>query len=216
MSQFLKNIMAVPILIGKADCKQVCDDAADMAYKLRDSLDKGSLVSDDWDKSKKSNNKEDFLKKGVTSFNSADNLFDIPGWENISHFLYSFAKSMVETIDPQCADKMRIINMWSTIYPKGCFIPEHVHSNSTLSAVFYVKAPENCGEIVFHDPSWVAKTMHWNTAFPSPETKYTQKVEDGLMIIFPSWLPHRSYANQSEEDRIIISFNIDFPNRVDK
>ena len=33
--------------------------------------------------------------------------------------------------------------------------------------------------------------------------------EEGLLVLFPSWLHHSVQANTSNEERIVISFNID-------
>ncbi len=209
---FLKPIFQTPLLIGKADCAGVCEEVSRLAYELRDSLNNGSLVSDEWDRGEKSSNKVDYLRSGVTSFNSTEDLYKLPGWESATEFIYNFAQTMIESVD-ESRTPFHIINMWTTIYPPGTFVPEHAHSNSILSGCFYAKAPKDCGEIVFHDPSWVAKTMFMTNnvpVFPNVETKYTQEVEEGMMILFPSWLPHRTYANRSTEDRIIVSFNLGF------
>ena len=34
-------------------------------------------------------------------------------------------------------------------------------------------------------------------------------IEEGDLIIFPSYLPHKVGKNQSGEERIVISFNVD-------
>ena len=51
-----------------------------------------------------------------------------------------------------------------------------------------------------------------NPGFPSIPVVHEQEVENGLTIIFPSWLPHSTQSNGSDEDRIIVSFNLNFPN----
>jgi uncharacterized protein (TIGR02466 family) len=214
MSQFLKNIFHVPLLIGKADCKEICDEVVTLAYRFRDSSVESSLVSEEWDKGTKSSDKNDFLIKGVTSFNSVENLQTNPEWANVTRFIYDFAATMISSVSNEPMQHY-IIDMWTTIYPTGCFVPEHVHSNSLLSGVFYAKAPEDCGNIVFHDPSWVTKTMFLHQSkpvFPGVCTKQTEKPETGLMLLFPSWLPHKTLPNNSTEDRIIVSFNIGFSN----
>ena len=34
-------------------------------------------------------------------------------------------------------------------------------------------------------------------------------VEEGDLLIFPGYLPHKVAKNESDEDRIVISFNVD-------
>ena len=34
------------------------------------------------------------------------------------------------------------------------------------------------------------------------------KVEEGELLIFPAYLPHQVLPNESDEDRIVISFNL--------
>ena len=37
----------------------------------------------------------------------------------------------------------------------------------------------------------------------------TIKIEEGDLLIFPAYLPHSVEENESDDDRVIISFNID-------
>lgn len=212
MSNFLKPIFSTPLLIAKCDNSETLAEANTLAYNLRDNLTVGSLVSEEWDKGTKSSNKQDFYTSGVTSFNSTGDLYTKPEWQNISKFIYEYVGILLSSIDNNNL-KHTIINMWTTIYPQDCFVPEHIHSNSYLSGVLYTKADKDCGDLVFHDPNWVAKTMFMHTnlpVFPNVETKYSIVPEPGLLVIFPSWLPHRSLPNKSGNDRIILSFNIGF------
>ena len=213
---FLKPIFQTPLLIGKADCKVVCNEIVKLAYEMRESMTVGSLVSEEWDKGTKSSDQDKFKKHGVTSFNSTTDLISIPEWDNVSCFILDFAGTMIKSVTDGSVN-YHLINMWTTIYPTGCFVPEHAHSNSLISGVFYAKAPEDCGDIVFSDPSWLAKTMCLHNSkpiFPGVSTKQAEKPEDGLMILFPSWLPHKTLPNNSNEDGIIVSFKIGFSDVV--
>jgi uncharacterized protein (TIGR02466 family) len=214
MSQFIKPIFAVPLLIGTAnESSQVCSEITNLAYDLKNTYKEANLVSDGWDQGLKSSDPKDFDTMGVTSFNSTIDLTCNKDWDNITKFIYNFAKIMIDDVDPD-KSPFNIINMWTTIYPHGAFVPEHTHSNSYLSGVFYAKAPKNCGDIVFHDPAWIAKTMILRStdkpSFPAILTKQKIEPEVGKMILFPSWLPHKTLPNNSTEDRIIVSFNIGF------
>jgi uncharacterized protein (TIGR02466 family) len=205
---FLKNIFATPLLVGKSNNLDIQEKAISLAYNFKSDATNASLVSDEWNRGHKSSNQKDFDKYGVTSFTSC-NLTELSEWKSVCEFILNFAKTMVASVYDN-PDNIYLTNMWTTIYPTGAYVPEHTHSNSLLSGVFYVKAPENCGNIVFHDPSFIAKTMmiHKIDQFPTVDTKFIQEVEDGMMILFPSWLPHMTLKNDSKEDRIILSFNI--------
>lgn len=208
MNQFLKGIFSTPLLIGNSNSKEICQEICKLAYKFRESATDAGLVSNKWNYAEKSSNQEDFIKNGVTSFNSGS-LTDDPEWANVAAFIYDFASTMIKSVNT--SNRIPVIdNMWTTIYPNKAFVPEHIHSNSLLSGVFYAKTPENCGDIVFKDLAAVAKNMCIAQIrdFPAVETIYTQEVKEGVMVIFPSWLPHYTLPNESNEDRIMVSFNI--------
>lgn len=212
MSQFTKSLFATPILVGKVNNSLMCESICDLAYNFRDNIDNARLVSDQWNFGTKSSSMKDYKTKGVTSFCSTVNLFELPEWKEATDFIYTFAHAMVDSLNEN-KYKMEMIDMWTTIYPPGAYVPEHIHSNSYISGVFYAKAKENCGGLSLHDPAWMTKTMYIKTDtpdFPNVSTKYVEKAETGKMILFPSWLPHESIENKSDDDRIILSFNFNF------
>ena len=208
-NKFIVPIFQTPLLIGSSDNKEIRDKMISLVEKFKDNAENARLVSEDWNHARRSSDKEDFLKSGLTTFGSNNNLLHNPEWSDAVDFIQDFSSAMISSVSDNT--DYSITNMWATLYPKGTFVPQHIHSNSTLSGVFYVKTSENCGSIVFQDPAWVAKTMqtrkdHW----PQIQTKFAVPPEDGMMILFPSWLPHNTEINNSDDDRIIISFNIDF------
>ena len=108
-------------------------------------------------------------------------------------------------------NKQRIVAMWAIINKKNSYNVMHNHQNCYLSSAYYVKKPQNSGDITFFDPT-EAKTYR----FPEKErnTNYstqtvTIKPEEGDLLIFPSYLYHAVEINSSNEDRVVISFNID-------
>jgi uncharacterized protein (TIGR02466 family) len=208
MQQFLRTILPIPIMAGVTDNTAICQKVCDLAYAFKSQAQDASLVSEQWLRGTRSSNQADFDKKGVTSFNSGS-LIEKPEWREVVEFIFSFARTMIQSVNNTPA-KPVIISMWTTIYPPGAFVPEHVHSNALLSGVFYAKAPPNCGHLVFKDPAAVAKTMFIRKMreFPTVETTHVHEVKPGAMVIFPAWLPHFTERNESNEDRIIVSFNI--------
>lgn len=208
MPQFLRMIFPTPILVGQTDNKEICQKVCELAYDFKSKAQDALLVSDHWARGTKSSNQADFAKKGVTSFNSGS-LLNKPEWSQVVAFIYSLASTMIQSVN-DAPTKPAFMNMWTTIYPPGAYVPEHVHSNALLSGVFYAKTPEKCGNLVFKDPASVAKTMFVRnvTEFPAVSTLHVHEVAVGSMVIFPAWLPHSTESNESSEDRIIVSFNL--------
>ena len=105
---------------------------------------------------------------------------------------------------------VKITSMWSIINRNDATNARHIHSNNYISAAYYVKAPENCGNIVFHDPR--SEPVYFHPKVENPNNLNTNivsiKPEEGLLVLFPSYLHHSVDVNRSNEDRIVISFNI--------
>ena len=49
-------------------------------------------------------------------------------------------------------NELKITGMWTIINPPNASNSRHIHSNNFISAAYYLKAPENCGNILFYDP----------------------------------------------------------------
>jgi uncharacterized protein (TIGR02466 family) len=207
---FKVNILSTPIFTAVSDNEIVRTIAENLVYEFKKTTDTAGIMSHYWDLGAESGQQGAYEKFGMTTFYSG-NLAVKPEWADVASFIENTARSLLSS---EYQGKLHISNMWATIYPSGAFVPEHIHNNSLCSGVFYVKAKADCGNLVFKDPAYVAKSMcsKLGAGFPTTDIVYTQQVEDGLMVIFPSWLPHSSQPNQSADDRIIISFNLDFPN----
>tara|TARA_B100001123_G_scaffold433568_1_gene558503 strand:+ start:289 stop:891 length:603 start_codon:yes stop_codon:yes gene_type:complete len=104
----------------------------------------------------------------------------------------------------------KITGMWAIINPTNASNARHIHSNNFISAAYYLKAPENCGDITFYDPR-SAKVI--NTPKISSSNNLNIDVvnvtpKEGLLVLFPSYLHHSVGLNKSKQNRIVISFNI--------
>jgi uncharacterized protein (TIGR02466 family) len=106
--------------------------------------------------------------------------------------------------------EVKITGMWTIINKKNSSNAIHIHSNNYISAAYYVKAPKNCGDIVFYDPRFAATYRY-------PKISKTNKLnsnivsfqpQEGMLVLFPSYLQHSVNVNKTDEERIVISFNI--------
>ena len=105
---------------------------------------------------------------------------------------------------------VNIKSIWAIINEKDAWNQKHHHSNSDLSAAYYVSAHENCGDIVFYDPRPAPVHNHPLSKKPNKlnATVNSIKPEAGMLVLFPSYLEHSVNPNLSDKKRIVISFNI--------
>ena len=113
----------------------------------------------------------------------------------------------------------KFVNFWINISGKHHYNRLHSHGNCFLSGAYYIKVPKNSGAIVFENPSCMfientfKKFDNWTfsgaedfNSYNSPEWRIEPLV--GQLIMFPSYLRHYVEENQSDDDRISLSFNI--------
>ena len=110
----------------------------------------------------------------------------------------------------------KVTNMWSIINQKNSTNLRHIHSNCFLSSAYYVKVHKDCGDLKFHDPRSAAS---WRYPGSTKSGKLNMQIynvipREGLLVLFPSYLHHSVDVNNSDEERIIISFNVDFIPKV--
>ena len=105
---------------------------------------------------------------------------------------------------------VKIKNIWTIINEKNAWNQKHHHSNSDLSAAYYVSAFDNCGDIVFYDPRPAPVNSHPISKSPNNlnATINSVKPEAGMLVLFPSYLEHSVNPNLSNKKRIVISFNL--------
>lgn len=96
---------------------------------------------------------------------------------------------------------LRVVSLWMNINPPGAYNVEHVHPGSVISGVMWIKVPEDSGKFYINNPN-----MYNDHRFG--QAGVTMNPKEGSMLVFPSWLPHSVGKNNSNEDRISISFNV--------
>lgn len=152
-------------------------------------------------------------KKLIQEYQNAESFYDhshwIAGrWENTycpisllptARKLFQIAVEFLEstcnksTLIPHSVPGMENDGFWFNHMPPGSKTGLHDHkSGAFLSGVYYIKVPENSGNIVFQVDSESKEIIS----------------EEGKMILFPPSLKHQVHENQSNEDRISLAFNL--------
>ena len=104
---------------------------------------------------------------------------------------------------------------WVNINRSGDYNARHVHPNSHLAGVFWIKTPPNSGNIEFTSSYEFVGFEELEKLYPD---EFVEKYNSyriyyfppvaGDILIFPSHLQHEVKENKSDEDRISVSFNI--------
>ena len=142
----------------------------------------------------------------------SESLSNIGGYQG-HHFTDNELSTLVRNNLPQREDKpiKNIkLEMWANINGPGHSNERHhhnPHSGTFMSGVFYVKCPENSGSIRFYDPRPHIDTTPDNTYYSDGSKFIDFLPSPNTLLIFPPWLEHSVEPNQSEEDRLSISFN---------
>ena len=106
---------------------------------------------------------------------------------------------------------IRLKEMWAIINKKNNFNVIHTHPNCYLSAAYYVKTNKKCGNFEVESPNIARRHSYPELAVQNELNLNIASIDisDGDLLLFPSYLPHKVGINESEEDRIVISFNVD-------
>ena len=111
----------------------------------------------------------------------------------------------------------QLSGMWAVINKPQSINTLHNHPFNYLSGVFYLQVPLDSGALVLHDPRPQAEVISPpkkpnESIHTSPRVSWSPKPND--LIFFPSWVNHEVEINNSKEDRIVISFNIELNRKL--
>jgi uncharacterized protein (TIGR02466 family) len=101
------------------------------------------------------------------------------------------------------------LNAWANVNRRGDFNTMHTHPGATWSGVYYVDHGQSSADaagtaIHLSDPC----PTRTGTFFPAlSSSTFLFRPTPGLMILFPSYVPHAVPPHQGEHPRISIAFN---------
>lgn len=101
--------------------------------------------------------------------------------------------------------KNPIQDCWVNFNSPGARNELHCHEKAQFTAVYFLEAKPNSGQLVLKHPANVSNQCH--PAAPGVQDIVIEPLEGGL-IIFPGWVPHEVWINNSGAERISLAFNI--------
>ena len=155
-------------------------------------------------------------------FESHFDLFDLPhpGLGKLKTFLVDSVRQIVIQVNrhqlPKKAIDVEIADGWFHITNDGGFHDAHGHQHCSWCGIYYLqlgdsgrqrnKGAPNGGNR-FYSPFNIgghyidAGNQYLNQAYLDPP------IEEGMLLLFPSYLQHSALPYQGRQDRIVIAFN---------
>ena len=157
-------------------------------------------------------------RSNVGGWHSNDKLYEDEEFRSTVADILWNAKEGFNHLDVQDEYVPEMTGLWGMINPPGSRNNVHTHPYNYLSGVYYLKVPQNSGNLVFLEPKPQAEVLS------PPKIKeasihlahsVTWEPKENSLIFFPSWLQHEVQYNNSKEDRVILSFNINWRENAD-
>ena len=182
MKEELLQIFPTPVLITKyqGDLKEEIKYVDNLAYKEQ---------------------------KGNGNFKTTDTyLMEIEELKNIKNFFYDSLNRFTKNIS-QSEQRLVITQCWANKNPPGSKHHEHVHPNSILSGVFYLKQDKTLPPIQFNKSIQHAMKLDPKKYNNLNSESFLLPCVAGELLLFPSNLKHSVSINMGKEARISLSFN---------
>ena len=157
-------------------------------------------------------------RSNIGGWHSDDKLYQDEEFKSTVADILQKAKECFNHLDVEDKYVPEMTGLWGMINPPGSRNGVHTHPYSYLSGVYYLKVPQNSGNLVFLEPKPQAEVLS------PPKIKeasiylahsVTWEPKENSLIFFPSWLQHEVQINNSNQDRDILSFNINWRENAD-
>lgn len=136
-----------------------------------------------------------------------DRLHDRDMFVPLRDFVLEKSHAVWRELDYYHDQSPKIYQSWVNVVDTGGFALPHVHYNAALSAVVYISAGPNQGNLIFEDPTELALCAQ-------PLSRKTERmrreieVNTGDVVIFPGWIRHYTTTNQTTNQRISFIANL--------
>ena len=144
-------------------------------------------------------------------FQTDHDLHTLPEMQELNSFFMNAVDEVIGILAIK-QKELEITGCWANIHPSDSMHKAHSHANNFLSAVYYVSAPPGGNQITFYDPriqQYLTLPKFEESNHHNAEHRFFE-VEEGMLLLFPSWLVHSVPTGDTNARRISISFNVNF------
>ena len=101
------------------------------------------------------------------------------------------------------------IQWWANIIQSSGFLDTHFHPIGWLSGVYYPKLPDAVHLHADSNEGCIEFGREYSRIASDDEPPiFVVKPEQGLMVLFPSYFGHRTFAFESTQDRMSVAFDV--------
>jgi uncharacterized protein (TIGR02466 family) len=146
------------------------------------------------------------LKNGLSSFTNKVQPHTHPAFFNFYSWLVPIVRNIaLQGLGYAFTDKLDISNSWLNLQNKGGHTIEHNHANCFIGTSTYLNIPENSGYFECKDPLELLNSSGYHN---SSNWRWKEiKTISGDILVFPSWLIHRTQENNTDEGRYVLTTN---------
>ena len=102
--------------------------------------------------------------------------------------------------------KNRDFGIWTNVNEVGSKNVLHTHTDDAWAGIYYLQA-EGTGNLVFTNPANILLQCN----IKSPYTRRTGiRPKDGMLVLWPGWVPHEVEENNSDKQRINLAWGINY------
>ena len=123
-------------------------------------------------------------------------------------------KQTINTIQMESIDyDITYKESWYHVTKTNGMHESHIHPGCSWCGIYYLQSGDlGSGETVFENP--VKSTyIDRGNLYLNNMSQYRVKPQDGLLVIFPSFLSHYQAMYKGTEDRIVVAFNASIDKR---
>ena len=105
--------------------------------------------------------------------------------------------------------QFKMTEAWLNKYERGDSQEVHTHiggDDCTFSLAYFAQYAENDAKFIFYDPDQTKHLGNYSKHYSTVNTWFPD-VQEGDIIIFPSWLHHQVDVHRSDTTRITVSAN---------
>ena len=155
----------------------------------------------------------EFQRNTCNSITVTDTILDDPQFIDLRNFILNFVHRYTEKV---CRSKqvIELKQSWANITDTNEIHPTHMHPNSFISGVFYLMSdPEKGAPITFksdlHRSNFSVHMIQKDPQafYPSAAYAFGYPSVPGQLLLFSSTTSHMVPMNNSDSDRISLSFN---------